>query len=134
MPDSMSEQLRQDMSCESLLECFHGLKQLDRDIFETLVESGEALTIDEIAERVDRERSTAYRGVQRLLQTGFVQKEQINYDHGGYYHVYEPMDPSEITDDMQQMLNNWYAKMGQLIQEFETKYDEQETTPSPAEG
>jgi predicted transcriptional regulator len=130
----MSEQLRQDMSCESLLECFHGLKQLDRDIFETLVESGEALTIDEIAERVDRERSTAYRGVQRLLQTGFVQKEQINYDHGGYYHVYEPMDPSEITDDMQQMLNNWYAKMGQLIQEFETKYDEQETTPSPAEG
>jgi predicted transcriptional regulator len=133
MPDSMSEQLRQDMDCESLLECFHGLKQLDRDIFEVLVESSEPLTIDEIAEKVDRERSTAYRGVQRLLQTGFIQKEQVNYDQGGYYHVYEPMDPSKITDDMQQMLNNWYAKMGQLIQEFETKY-EQDAAPSPVES
>jgi predicted transcriptional regulator len=133
MPDSMSEQLRQDMDCESLLECFHGLKQLDRDIFEVLVESSKPLTIDEIAEKVDRERSTAYRGVQRLLQTGFIQKEQVNYDQGGYYHVYEPMDPSKITDDMQQMLNNWYAKMGQLIQEFETKY-EQDAAPSPVES
>ena len=28
---------------------------------------------------------------------------------------------------MQRMLNDWYAKMGQLIQEFEDKYDETES-------
>lgn len=28
---------------------------------------------------------------------------------------------------MQRMLNDWYAKMGQLIQEFEEKYDRSET-------
>jgi predicted transcriptional regulator len=125
MPDSMSEQLQQDMQCEGLLECFHGHKQLDRGVFQSLVDSDEPLTVDEIAEVVDRERSTAYRAVQRLLQSGFIQKEQINYDQGGYYHVYKPTDPSKIADDMQRMLNDWYAKMGQLIQEFETKYDEQ---------
>lgn len=27
------------------------------------------------------------------------------------------------------MLNDWYAMMGQLIQEFETKYEQTETTP-----
>ena len=27
---------------------------------------------------------------------------------------------------MQRMLNDWYAKMGQLIQEFEDKYDRME--------
>jgi predicted transcriptional regulator len=133
MPDSMSEQLQRDMQCESLLECFHGLKRLDKECFRTLVDAEEPMTVDEIAEAVDRERSTAYRSVQRLLQTGFIQKEQINYDQGGYYHVYYPTDPSQIANDMQRLLNDWYAKMGQLIREFETKYEDGEAT-TPAEG
>ncbi|QCC49150.1 helix-turn-helix domain-containing protein [Halobellus limi] len=123
MPDSMSEQLKQDMECEGLLECFHGLKQLDKQCFQVLVRAGEPLTVDEVAEIVERERSTAYRSIQRLLQSGFIQKEQVNYEQGGYYHVYSPTDPEKISDSMQRMLNDWYAKMGQLIQEFEDKYE-----------
>ncbi|NHN42861.1 helix-turn-helix domain-containing protein [Halorubellus sp. JP-L1] len=134
MPDSMSEQLRRDMACEGLLECFHGLKELDKECFQALVEADERLTVDEIAEAVDRERSTAYRAVQRLLQTGFIEKDQINYDQGGYYHVYSPTDPSQIADEMQRLLNDWYAKMGQLIQEFEDKYEQSEASAPPVEG
>ncbi len=130
----MSEQLQRDMECEGLLECFHGLKQLDKEVFQTLVNTEEPLTVDEIAEDVDRERSTAYRAVQRLLQAGFIQKEQVNYDQGGYYHVFKPSDPSKIADNMQRLLNDWYAKMGQLIQEFETKYESQDTSTPPAES
>lgn len=126
MPAAMSEMLRQNMACESLLECFHGLKQLDKRCFQVLVESPEPLTVDEVAEKVDRERSTVYRSIQRLMQTGFIQKEQINYDEGGYYHVYFPTDPDEIADDMQRLLNDWYAQMGQLIAEFREKYDSPE--------
>jgi len=133
MPDSMTEQLQQDMKCEGLLECFHGLKQRDKECFQALVAADEPLTVDEIADAVDRERSTAYRAVQRLLQTGFIQKEQINYDQGGYYHVYQPTDPSKIAGDMQRVLNDWYAKMGQLIQEFETKYEEAAESPPEME-
>ncbi|WP_276300137.1 helix-turn-helix domain-containing protein [Halorussus lipolyticus] len=125
MTDSMAEYLQKDMECEGLLECIHGLKELDRECFQALVETEEPLTIDEVANRVDRERSTAYRAIQRLLQAGFVQKEQVNYEQGGYYHVYRPTDPDEVADDMQRMLNDWYAKMGQLLQEFRDKYDQQ---------
>jgi len=134
MPDSMSEQLRRDMKCEGLLECFHGLKELDKECFRALVEAEEPLTVDDVADAVDRERSTAYRAVQRLLQTGFIEKDQINYDQGGYYHVYSPTDPSQIADDMQRMLNDWYAKMGQLIQEFEDKYERSEASTPTVEG
>ena len=130
----MSEQLRRDMQCEGLLECFHGLKELDKECFRALVEAEEPLTVDELADAVDRERSTAYRAVQRLLQTGFIEKDQINYDQGGYYHVYSPTDPSQIADEMQRMLNDWYAKMGQLIQEFENKYEQSESTAPAVES
>jgi len=136
MADAMSEYLKQDMQCEGLLECIHGLKGLDKEIFKLLTDRSEPLTVDEIADEVDRERSTAYRSVQRLLQSGFVQKDQINYDQGGYYHVFRPTDPDEIADDMQRMLNDWYAKMGQLIGEFREKYDEavEEPPAAPAEN
>ncbi len=124
MATSMADYLNKDMQCEGLLECLHGLKELDRECFMELTRSREPLTVDEIADRVDRERSTAYRSIQRLLQAGLLQKEQVNYDHGGYYHVYRPTDPDEIADDMQAQLNEWYAMMGQLIQEFRNKYED----------
>ena len=130
----MSEYLKQDMQCEGLLECIHGLKTLDREIFTLLTERDEPLTVDEIAETVDRERSTAYRSVQRLVDSGFVQKEQINYEQGGYYHVFRPTDPDEVADDMQRMLNDWYAKMGQLIGEFREKYDRPQERTVTAES
>ncbi|MFB6268639.1 MAG: helix-turn-helix domain-containing protein [Halobacterium sp.] len=122
MPDSMREYLERDMDCEGLLECFHGLRELDRDVFELLVASSDPLTVDDVSDRIDRERSTAYRSVQRLIDVDLVEKRQVNYDHGGYYHVYDAADPDEIADDMQRMLNDWYAKMGQLIGEFRDEY------------
>ena len=136
MADSMSEYLQRDMECEGLLECLHGLKELDRECFRVLTGSAEPMTIDEVADAVDRERSTAYRSVQRLLDAGFIQKEQINYEQGGYYHVYRPTDPDQIADDMQRTLNDWYAKTGQLIQEFRDKYEgvEDADRSVPAEG
>jgi predicted transcriptional regulator len=131
MAKSMSDYLEEDMECEGLLECFHGLKELDREVFGVLAESEDPLTVDAIAEAVDRERSTAYRSVQRLLDAGFVRREQVNYDHGGYYHVFEPVAADEVASQLQRMLNDWYAKMGQLIDEFQRKYEE---TPSTAQA
>ncbi|WP_458188154.1 helix-turn-helix domain-containing protein [Haladaptatus sp. NG-WS-4] len=124
MSDSMHKYMEQDIECERLLECLHGLKSLDVECYLVLTETGEAMTVDDIAERVDRERSTAYRSVQRLLEHGFIQKEQVNYEQGSYYYVYEPKDTSEIAGEMQRMLNDWYAKMDGLIGEFSMYYQE----------
>lgn len=134
MADSMSEMLRSDMECEGLLECFHGLKEIDKAVFQLLNETPEPLTVDEIGERIERERSTAYRSVQRLLNAGFIQKEQVNYDQGGYYHVYRPRDADEVAQELQRMLNDWYAKVGQLIGEFGEKYATEPPESATAEN
>ncbi len=130
---SMTDQLERDMTCEGLLECLHGLNRLDKDCYHVVVESEVPLTTDEIAERVDRERSTAYRSIQRLLSRGLLEKQQVNYDQGGYYHVYSSTDPARISTDMRHRLNDWYAKMGQLIQEFEDEYGSS-TDPESTNG
>lgn len=53
---------------------------LDRDCYRVLVESDDPLTIDETADGIDRERSTAYRSIQRLVERGLLKQEQVNYD------------------------------------------------------
>jgi len=126
MVDSISDYLAREMVCEGTLECVYGLRPLDREVFMAVADQAEPVTVDEIAALVDRERSTAYRSVQRLADSGFVRKEQVNYDEGGYCHVFRPADPDEVADDMQRLLNDWYAKMGQLIAEFRDTYGRQD--------
>lgn len=133
MPESLSEHLNQDMQCEGLMQCLYGLRELDRQVYEVMVKRSEPMTVDEIANAVSRERSTAYRSVRRLLQAGFIQQEQVNYDDGGYYHVYHPADPEQIAEEMRRILNEWYAKIGQLIQEFQDKYADQQPQPTTTE-
>ncbi|ELZ84629.1 transcriptional regulator TrmB [Haloferax elongans ATCC BAA-1513] len=38
--------------------------------------------------------------------------------------MYRVTDPDEIADGLQQMLNEWYADTGQLIQEFRDTYSQ----------
>jgi predicted transcriptional regulator len=122
MPDAMTDLLRQEMACESLLDCFHGLSELDREVFRLLVAADDPLTVDEVADAVDRERTTAYRAVRRLREADLVTREQVNQEGGSYYHVFTPRDADAIADDMQRTLNDFYAKMGQLVGEFRDKY------------
>ena len=125
MPKPMREYLEEDVECEGLLECFHGLGSLDREVFGVLTAADRPFTVDEVAERVERERSTAYRSLSRLVEAGFCRKEQVNDAGGGYYHVFEPAPADEVAHDLQRMLNDWYATMGSLVGEFEEKYGEE---------
>jgi predicted transcriptional regulator len=122
MPDSMAEQLQAEMECENLLECFHGLTDLDGECFQALVDSAERLTVDELADEVGRERSTAYRSAHRLVDAGFARKHRENNENGGCYHVYRAADPDVVADDLQRMLDDWYEQSDSLIDEFRGKY------------
>ena len=75
----MSEMLRRDLECESLLDCFHGLNDLDRRVFRLLVKADEPLTVDELADALDRERTTAYRSLQRLQEAGIVEADKRSF-------------------------------------------------------
>jgi len=124
MPASMNEYLESDLVCEDLLECVYGLGDLGTACYRELAGSDEPLTVDAVAARVDRDRSTAYRAIRRLQDAGVVRQQQVNYQQGGYYHVYDAVDAPEIAREMQHTLNRWYATVGTLIGEFEGTYDE----------
>ncbi|MFC6987809.1 helix-turn-helix domain-containing protein [Haloplanus sp. GCM10025708] len=119
---SVREDLERDLGCLDLLGCVYGLNERDQMAFQLLQQTEGGLTVDDIADRLECDRSTAYRSVSRLYEADIIVQEQINYDHGGYYYVYRPRKPEEVAHEMQRLLNDWYATIGQLIQEFENRY------------
>lgn len=129
MVDSISEQLGEETACEELLRCLYGHTELDKTCLRMLDSSGESLTIDDITEAVEYNRSAVYRSIQRLLTTGFVEKEQVNYDEGGSYHVYSVSDPEKIVSDMHRILNDRHTTMDQLISGFERTYERAASSP-----
>lgn len=119
---SVREDLERDLGCLDLLGCVHGLNERDQMVFRLLQQAEGGLTVDDVADRLDCERSTAYRSISRLYEADIVVQEQVNYDSGGYYYVYCPQTTEDVAHDMQRLLNDWYADIGQLIQEFEDRY------------
>ena len=115
MTHSVREDLERDPDCLDLLDRIHGLNERDQMVFQLLQQAEGGLTVDDVADRLDCERSTAYRSISLLYEAGVVVLEQINYDNGGYYYVYCPQTTEEVAHDMQRLLNDWYADIGQLI-------------------
>mgnify|MGYP000026359722 CR=1 FL=1 len=122
MVDSVSERLQRELQCIDLLVYFYGLNDRDVSVFLLLDEADRELTVDEVTEQLGCERSTAYRSISRLLEADVVVQNQVNYETGGYYHVYRARENDELADEMQRLLNDWYANAGQLIQEFKNTY------------
>lgn len=70
-----------------------------------------------------RSDATIARSVKWLLSAGFLQKEQGNYEQCSHH----PRAADEFTGEMQRTLNDWYAKVGQLVS---PKYSEKPATPT----
>ncbi|MFB6164797.1 MAG: helix-turn-helix domain-containing protein [Haloarculaceae archaeon] len=118
MVTSIRDYLRSDVVCEDLLPCFFGLHELDEAVYRALARADEPLTVDAVASAVDRDRTTTYRSLTRLAEAGLVEKAQVNYEDGGYCHVYALIDPSEVAEEMQASLNDWYRTIDGCIAQF----------------
>jgi predicted transcriptional regulator len=119
---AVRDDLERKMDCLDVFECIFGLNERDQLVFQMIQQSERPLTVNDVADQLGCERSTAYRSISRLLDAEIVTQEQVNYEQGGYYYVYRPRPSEELAHDMQRLLNDWYATIRQLIQEFEDRY------------
>ena len=110
--------VKPDFSCQDALECFFNLNLLESASYRILVKDG-PLSANELGETLGKDRSTSYRALKTLTTVGLCFKETKNLDQGGYYHVYRALNPSEVKEEIQQMIDAWYEKMNQAIGHFD---------------
>lgn len=124
MEDSLGKKLEDAERPGILLEVLYGLKNVDRKCFCFLVRADQRVRVDDIAEELGKDRSTVYRAVQRLCDADFATKEQVNYDDGGYYHVYSLNGIDEVVEKIDGRIEKVSQEMNDLLDEFRDSYSD----------
>ena len=116
------ELLDGDPECEDLLAWVDGCRHLDLEVYRILHETDGRLSVDEIAEDVDRDRSTTYRAVRRLHENGYLDREQVTYDGGGYCYRYAAVDPDEVAAHLEDRVESCHRELTAMVDEFRTRF------------
>lgn len=121
MAQSISEILKSTHKCDDIVKCVLGLKELDLITYKYLVKGGR-MTVEKLSELLGRERSTTYRSLQNLLSCGLVHRETRSIESGGYFYEYIAEDPSSMKEMIKSNVDDWYAKMQDIITDMDNSF------------
>ena len=130
--DSIQFFTRKEASCQDLLSCLYNLKTIDLQVFLEVAKNQWA-TLDQIAESVERDRSSTHRCLAKLVSADLIHKQSRGLKGGGYYHVYSIIDPEKIKKNAKQKIKEITSSLELLTDKFESTLkehiDSAKTTP-----
>lgn len=103
------------MKCDEAIKCVFDLNKLDIKVYDMLQKHG-SIRADELANLLQKERSTIYRSLQKLTSCKICKKKTKTLKQGGYYHVYEPQPSGKVRKEAEHCLDQWYKTMKQTLQ------------------
>lgn len=89
-----------------LLCCAFGLRNTELDVYFSLI-SG-LRTVEEVAEKIGKDRSTIQRVLNGLHEKGLVIRESKKIPRGGYFYEYHAEASDTIRDQILAQLEEWY--------------------------
>ncbi len=116
--DSIQFLSRKEVTCQDLLSCLYNLKPIDLQVFIEVAKNQWA-TLDQIAETVQRDRSSTHRCLAKLQSAGLVHKQSRGLKGGGYYHLYAVAEPAKIKENAKQRVKEVTDSLQTLIENFD---------------
>jgi predicted transcriptional regulator len=78
-----------------------------------------SMTLEELAKKVDRDKSTVFRSLQKLVDLGICNKETKTLKEGGYYHVYGAIDIESFKMETEKRIKELEDSFHRLLKKFE---------------
>jgi predicted transcriptional regulator len=103
-----------ELTCHDLVRCLFNLNQTELGILEILPE-GEALTAQQVGKLLGVDRSTAYRGLEKLVSLRLVFKERRTGKSRGYTNVYQRVSERELYRKAEENLDTCYARIKAML-------------------
>ena len=126
MVSAVHELVQDDPSWDTLLENVYGASETDQRVFAVVADVDEPVTVDDVAGRIKRHRSTASRSLTRLVEAGLIERMTRDDSGPSYRYVYRMRDADVLADEMHRLLSAWYVRrdeqIGELTQRYERAY------------
>lgn len=90
-----------------LLCCAFGLRNSELDVYFELISGSK--NVEQIAERINRDRSTVQRVLNKLHSKGLVMRDTHKIQRGGYYYEYSAEDTEVVRNQILAQLEEWYT-------------------------
>jgi predicted transcriptional regulator len=78
------------------------------------------MTLDDVSKEADRDRSTTFRSLQKLVSLGLCVKETKTIKDGGYFHVYSVVDMETFKKETERRVKDLQKSLDRLLKKFET--------------
>jgi predicted transcriptional regulator len=119
---SVNTLTRFNATVKDLFIQIYDLSAPELDILFMLIsrEKEEPMTLDEVSKEMDRDRSTTFRSLQKLVSLGLVVKETKTIKDGGYFHVYSAVDRETFKRESERRVKDLQKSLDRLLKKFES--------------
>jgi len=114
---------RMSATVKDLFTYLYDLSPLELDLLLILNRTNEALTLDQLSQELDRDRTTVFRSLQKLVKAGICNKESKTMKDGGYYHVYSAIDIETFKLETQKRVKELKDGLDRILKRFEQDMD-----------
>ena len=108
----------ESLSCLDVVKCIHNLTDTDILILENLPRD-DAITAQEVAKLIGKDRSTAHRGLEKLVVCGVCYKEKRAGTPRGYSNYYHRIPARELYKMTEQSLDKCYAQVKDALKKID---------------
>lgn len=103
-----------------IMDCVFGVKAHETHGYLELL-SAPGSTVEELADTIDRDRSTTQRSLATLREKGLVERERRLVDGGGYVYQYTACPLDETKRRMHDEIDEWAAEVHEEIDKFSSR-------------
>ena len=119
---SFNQILDESATCRDIFEYFFDLSPSDINVL-YLLETGKPETVDDIALRLKRDRTTVFRSLQRLVRSELVSKRKQCMEKGGHYYSYLRINPEKIIDLVNKKEKEFHRVLQCLLKDINSDFD-----------
>ena len=119
---SVNTLTRMNATVKDLFIQLYDLSPLDLDILFKLISKkndDKPMTLDDVSKEADRDRSTTFRSLQKLVSLGLCVKETKTIKDGGYFHVYSVVDVETFKKETERKVKDLQKSLDRLLKKFE---------------
>ena len=118
----------------NLFRCILGLNEIETNVFSYLLKNDNTSTMD-LARELDKDRSSIQRALQNLNDLNVIDRKSMSLkdyvqqngidesNKRGYLYVYAAKDLKIIKQEFRELLNRWYQKMTNYIDNLDSLFD-----------
>jgi len=105
------------VKCSDVCKCLFKIGEHEFGLYRMLVTK--PCRVEELAEKLGKDRSTVQRCLNKLLSCGMIKREQVVIkEGGGRYYIYRNVPPDELIPWLNACLEEWYREMKKAVNDF----------------